>query len=112
MRWAIVAVTLLLGSACQREPFATHPGEVEADGGSTVTPTGAIQLAAPTVTVPSGDELMDCFFLAAPVGGVWVGALEARAGIGVESVTLYRPGARRALWGAPGDIVHGGECWK
>ncbi len=70
------------------------------------------QLSTPAFDVPAGAEVQDCYFVAAPDVETWVHRIVVAQNPGTHHMNLFRRGTQVGLWGNPGDVVHGGECWN
>jgi hypothetical protein len=127
----IAAASLLafvaLGSGCGEAPIAPDM----TDGGpgpdttqvnqvidvSTLMPAPApgtgFQIGTPKFDVPAGMEIQDCYFIAMPADKeTWVQKIQIGQNPGTHHMNIFRRGTQVNLWGNPGDVVHGAECWK
>ena len=79
----------------------------------TAPPVGqGFQLSTPEFEVPAGAEVQDCYFVQTPNVETWVNHIITAQNPGTHHMNLFRLGTKGALWGNPGDVVHGGECWN
>lgn len=101
-------VTLMVGlwvSGCAPEQ---PPIDVSLDAPG---PGQGFQLSIPNFEVPGGTEVQDCYFVKAPSVETWVNHVVIAQNPGTHHLNVFRLRTRNNLWGQPGDVVHGGECW-
>lgn len=82
-----------------------------------VNPPDGFMFRSPEFEVPAGQEIQDCYFIAVPdVNGdgtpVHIDRIQTAINPGSHHMNVFRVKTIVALDGAPGDVVHDGECFK
>lgn len=75
-------------------------------------PGTGFQLATGAYSVPSGTESQKCYFFAAPQTETFFNHVSSALNPGSHHFTVFRVRTKVNLYGAPGDVVDGGECFK
>jgi hypothetical protein len=71
------------------------------------------QLQTGLIAVPPGEEVQNCYFFEVPFDRpVFVNRITLAQNAGSHHLNVFRMKTIKALDGAPGQTVQGGECWK
>ena len=106
--WRGAIMGALLASACNNTPPAQQAIEVTL---APPDPGQGFQLSIADFEVPGGTEVQDCYFVKAPDVETWIHRSVIAQNPGTHHLSVFRIGTKGALWGQPGDVVHGGQCW-
>ncbi len=104
----------LLAGGCLMAPPPPDTSDPSIDGVEDLTPDQGFQLRTPVFDVPAGTEVQDCYFFAVPDinhgDDVFINRIRIGERDGTHHMTVFRVNSIINLSGAPGDVVHGGEC--
>src|SRR5207248_3155103 len=111
----VVALVVVGASGCLVAPGAPENGPDPAvDAIEELTPDQGFQVHVAPFAVPAGVEVQDCYFVAVPDinsgADVWIDRFKLAQRPGSHHLNVFRVNTIWDLDGAPGDVVHGGEC--
>lgn len=79
-----------------------------------LSPAEGFGFRIPEFPVAAGEEVQDCYFVTVPGSGtdpVWIGKIVAALNPGSHHFNVFRVNTIVNLDGAPGTMVHNGECF-
>ena len=110
----VVLVGVVLVGGCLLEPVGAPTGDPSVDGVEELTPSEGFQIHVAPFEVPSGVEVQDCYFVAVPDinhgEDIFIDRFKLGQRTGSHHLNVFRVNTIFNLSGAPGDVVHGGEC--